>query len=50
MGQPEGFVQVTPGLIDADGVITNDGTRAFLQGYLETFLALVGRVQKARAA
>ncbi|NHI15849.1 NAD(P)H-dependent oxidoreductase [Microbacterium excoecariae] len=49
MGQPEGFIQVTPGLIDADGTVTNEGTRAFLEQYLGAFLALVGRVQKARA-
>lgn len=50
MGQPEGFVQVTPGLIDGDGDISNEGTKAFLQSYLDTFLGLIARVQKAYAA
>lgn len=50
MGQPEGFIQVTPGLIDDEGEISNEGTKQFLQGYLDAFLTLVGRVQKAYAA
>ncbi|WP_029150287.1 NADPH-dependent FMN reductase [Microbacterium indicum] len=48
MGQPEGFIQVTPGLI-VDGEITNEGTKEFLMAYLGAFLGLVGRVQKANA-
>lgn len=49
MGQPEGFIQVLPGLIDDDGEITNEGTKAFLQSYLDAFLGLIARVQKANA-
>lgn len=49
MGQPEGFIQLTPGLIDENREVTNEGTKAFLQGYLDTFLGLVARVQKANA-
>lgn len=48
MGQPEGFIQVTPGLIE-DGEIRNEGTRAFLQSLVDTFLGLVARVEKAYA-
>jgi len=49
MGQPEGFIQVTPGLIDENHDVTNEGTREFLVSYLDAFLGLVGRVQKAHA-
>ncbi|WP_232531868.1 NADPH-dependent FMN reductase [Microbacterium halophytorum] len=49
MGQPEGFVQVAPGLITDDREITNEGTKAFLQSYLDAFLGLVARVEKANA-
>ena len=49
MGQPEGFIQVTPGLISDDREITDEGTKAFLTSFLETFLGLVVRVQKANA-
>jgi len=43
------MIQVTPGLITADGEITNAGTREFLTGYLEAFAGLIGRTQKAYA-
>ena len=49
MGQPEGFIQVTPGLIDEQGQVTNEDTKVFLEAYLGAFLDLVGRVQKAYA-
>lgn len=49
LGQPEGMIQVTPGLITADGEITNAGTREFLTGYLKAFAGLIGRTQKAYA-
>ena len=49
MGQPEGFIQVTPGLISDTGDVTNDDTKAFLEAYLGAFLGLIGRVQKANA-
>jgi chromate reductase len=49
MGQPEGMIQMAPGLIDADRNITNDGTREFLTAYLTAFVTLIERVEKARA-
>lgn len=49
MGQPEGFIQVTPGLIDADGRITVESTREFLSFYLQSFNTLISRVEVARA-
>ena len=43
LGQPEGYVQSTPGLFLEDGEVTNEGTAAFLVSYLEAFDALIGR-------
>ncbi|WP_077033922.1 NADPH-dependent FMN reductase [Pelomonas sp. KK5] len=37
LGQPEAFVQMKEGLIDADGNI-GEGSRKFLQGWLDTYL------------
>ncbi|MGO1544045.1 MAG: NADPH-dependent FMN reductase [Gulosibacter sp.] len=48
MGQPEGMIQVTPGLIE-NGEITNEGTREFLTMYVNAFVDLIQRVQKANA-
>jgi chromate reductase, NAD(P)H dehydrogenase (quinone) len=42
-GQPEVFIQFTPGLVDPDGNITNDGTRKFLQGFIDRYVAFVAR-------
>ena len=43
LGQPEGYVQTTPGLFTETGEVTNDQTAEFLVGYLEAFGALVDR-------
>ena len=43
LGQPEGYIQTTPGLFTDSGEVTNDETAAFLAGYLEAFNALVDR-------
>jgi chromate reductase len=48
MGQPEGFIQLTPGLIDADGNVTVESTKEFLGFYLQSFLTLIARVEAAR--
>jgi len=42
MAQPEAFLQYKEGLIEADGSVTNDGTRRFLQAYVDRFLDWVG--------
>ncbi|WMJ69759.1 NAD(P)H-dependent oxidoreductase [Stenotrophomonas sp. 24(2023)] len=39
--QPEAFIHFKDGLIDADGTVHNEGTQAFLQGFVDRFLALV---------
>ncbi|MBD8022882.1 NADPH-dependent FMN reductase [Microbacterium gallinarum] len=43
LGQPEGYVQSTPGLFTDSGEVTNEQTAEFLVGYLEAFGALVDR-------
>jgi len=43
LGQPEVFIHFTQGLIDTDGTITNDGTRKFLQGFVDRYVAFLAR-------
>jgi chromate reductase len=44
MGQPAVFVYFTPGLIDAEGNISNDGTRKFLQSFVDKYAAWVTKL------
>ncbi len=37
MPQPEAYLGAADNLFDANGKLTNDGTRKFLQGFLEAF-------------
>jgi len=46
----EAYLQFRQGLIDANDVITDEGTRGFLKGFLDQFAALVGRHAVAKAA
>lgn len=48
LAQPEAFIHFKDGLIEADGSIGNDGTRAFLQGYVDAFLTLIDTVRAPR--
>jgi len=41
LGQPEAFLHFKEGLIDAQGTISNEGTKDFLQGFVDKFLAWV---------
>ncbi|WP_407847235.1 NADPH-dependent FMN reductase [Bordetella petrii] len=41
---PEVFLQYTEGLIDDEYTITNEGTRKFLQGWLDRYLAWVAKL------
>ncbi|MGB4779745.1 NADPH-dependent FMN reductase [Microbacterium sp.] len=50
LGQPEGFIQSTPGLITDEGEVTDETTAAFLASYVAAFVALVTRVKAADAA
>lgn len=44
LGQPEVFLQFTDDtLIDADGIISNDRTRKFLQGFVDRYVVWVRR-------
>ncbi|MCR2762865.1 NAD(P)H-dependent oxidoreductase [Microbacterium sp. zg.B48] len=48
LGQPEGYVQTTPGLFSETGEVTDDATAAFLVAYLDAFAALVERYASER--
>jgi len=48
LGQPEGFIQITPGLIAEDGSVTVDSTAGFLSGFLAAFNGLISRVEHSR--
>lgn len=41
LGQPEAFIHFKEGLIDGQGTISNEGTRDFLQGFVDKFLAWI---------
>ncbi|MCD2498574.1 MULTISPECIES: NADPH-dependent FMN reductase [Microbacterium] len=43
LGQPEGYVQSTPGLFGDNGEIADENTAAFLVSYLEAFERLIAR-------
>lgn len=44
LAQPEVFVQFKDdGLIDAEGHVTNEGTRTFLQGFVDRYVAWIKR-------
>ena len=38
MGQPEVFLQVKDGFFDAEGGIANEGTRKFVQGWMDRYV------------
>lgn len=57
LGQPEGYIQSTPGLFTESGEITDDTTAVFLRSYLDAFTQLISRyvdveeeLEAARAA
>lgn len=50
LGQPEGYIQSTPGLITDDGEVTDTTTAEFLAGYVQAFSDLIARVEVARGA
>ncbi len=39
LGQPEGYIQFTEGLVADDGEVTNEGTAEFLRGWVAAFVA-----------
>lgn len=50
MGQPELYLAFKDGLIDADGNVTNEDTKKFLQSYVDHFADHVARINRACAA
>jgi chromate reductase len=40
----EAYVSFKPGLIEADGTVTDAGTRVFLQNYVDQFVALTTKL------
>lgn len=45
MGRPEVYVQFKEGLIEADGTITDDSTRGFLESYTAAFADWIERTR-----
>ena len=43
LAQPEVFIHFKDDLIADDGTINNDGTRNFLQGFMDNYVAWVRR-------
>jgi chromate reductase, NAD(P)H dehydrogenase (quinone) len=41
LGQPEAFIHVKDGFFDASGAIASDGTKRFLQGWMDRYVAWV---------
>jgi len=44
LGQPEVYVQFTKDLIDDDGNVSNDGTRTFLQSFVDRYAAWIAKL------
>jgi chromate reductase len=44
LGQPEVFIQMKEGLFDAKGAIASEGTRKYLQGWVDAYVAWVKRM------
>ena len=46
MNSPEAYIQFKPGLIDAEGQVSNDTTAEFLRNFMTEFHAFIVRVTK----
>ena len=44
MNSPEAYIEYTKDLVDDDGVVTNEGTRKFLQSYMDELCSFITRV------
>ncbi|WP_403020830.1 NADPH-dependent FMN reductase [Salinibacterium sp. GXW1014] len=44
MNSPEAYIQITPGLITDDGEVTNESTKEFLTGYMNSYFEFITRV------
>jgi chromate reductase len=47
MNSPEAYIQFKPDLINTDGEVTVESTKAFLTKYMAEFHAFIGRVYTA---
>lgn len=47
LNQPEAYVQYTENMVDDDGTVTSDKTRAFLQAWVDRYVAWVDLVLSA---
>ena len=50
MGQPEGYITFTPGLVTEHGEVTNEGTAEFLAGWMRSFEAHIQQNRPAKVA
>ncbi len=48
LGQPEAFIHFSEGLIDDAGNVSNDGTRKFLQTWVDRYVGWVDSLRSAR--
>ena len=44
LGQPEVYIHFTQDLIDDEGNVSNDGTRKFLQSYVDRYIAWITKL------
>ena len=44
LGQPEVYIHFTKDLIDDDGNVSNDGTRKFLQTFIDRYAAWIAKI------
>jgi chromate reductase len=44
MNAPEAYIQARPGLFEPDGTVTDEGTEAFLRGFMGSFFEYIERV------
>lgn len=44
MNAPEAYIQARPGLFEPDGTVTDEGTEAFLRGFMGSFFEFIERV------
>jgi chromate reductase, NAD(P)H dehydrogenase (quinone) len=47
MNAPEAYIQFTPGLVTADGEVTNAATEEFLRNFMAEMHKFIGRVYTA---
>ena len=50
LGQPEAFLQAKDEFFDAQGGIGNEGSRKFVQQWLQRYAAFVGQESRVKAA